>query len=489
MTVSLLVGQIKSALAESFPKTVTVVGELSNCTLAGSGHFYFSLKDDRSAIGGVMWRGQASRLKFRPEDGMEVVLTAKVDVYEAQGKLQIYAQTITPKGAGALELAFRQLKEKLQGEGLFDPARKKPLVRFPRAIGIVTSSTGAAVCDISRTLRRRWPGVTGYLVPTLVQGDAAAKQIAAAIADLDAAAERLHIDTLIVARGGGSLEDLWAFNEEPVARAIAAARTPVISGVGHEVDVTIADLVADVRAATPTAAAELAVPDAAEIDHRLSQLTAKLHGLVTGMLADADAELKSILRSVVFRDPAWRLRSAAQSVDELAIRLPGGLKDRLALDRRRLEPLANRMAALHPARSAERARATLDRLLDRLAWAFGARSKREGDRLSALVGRLQAIHPRHELALARQRVAAAARQLEALSYRATLARGFSVTRTADRQLVRAADQLAPGDLIETELADGRIKSVVNGPAGQSRRRKKSRQTPTLFDSSDDGPSE
>jgi len=255
MSVWQLVSQVKAALAEAFPKRVAVVGEISNCKRHSSGHIYFRLKDARASIDAVMFRSHASKLRFSPEDGMEVVVDGRVDVYDVRGQLQFYAERMTPRGVGELELAFRQLKDKLAAQGLFDPARKKPLPPFPRAVGVVTSPTGAAVRDIARTLRRRWPAARVYLVETLVQGEGAAEQVAAAVAALDAGAERLDIDVLIVARGGGSLEDLWAFNEEPVARAIAAARTPVISGVGHEVDFTIADLVADVRAATPTAAA------------------------------------------------------------------------------------------------------------------------------------------------------------------------------------------------------------------------------------------
>ena len=486
MSVSALLARIKNALAESFPKSITVIGELSNCSLAASGHFYFTLKDANAAIPAVMWRRGASKLRFRPEDGMEVVLTGRVDVYDAQGKLQLYADSITLKGAGELELAFRQLKEKLQGEGLFDPARKKPLPRIPRAIGVVSSPTGAAIRDIGRTLRRRWPAATVYLLAAPVQGEGAAEKIAAAIAAVDRNARRLQIDVILVARGGGSLEDLWAFNEEPVARAIAAARTPVITGVGHEVDITIADLAADVRAATPTAAAERAAPDRAEMGHRIDQLAARLSGLAIALLADARRDLQSAQRSVVFRDPTWRLRSAAQRLDELALRLPGGLKDCLARARRRLEPAGNRLAALHPARLAERARGRLDRLTSRLAWVLGARSKRAGDRLADLCRRLEAHHPRHRLALARQAVAAALRQLGGLSYRATLTRGFSVTRDADGKILRFAAQTATGDRIATELVDGQIESVVSaGPDRPDRQRPKRRQRPaggaTLFD--------
>jgi exodeoxyribonuclease VII large subunit len=297
-----------------------------------------------------------------------------------------------------------------------------------------------------------------------VQGAGAAESIARSLALLDANAERLGIDVIIVARGGGSLEDLWAFNEEPVARAVCACRTPVISGVGHEVDVTICDLVADVRAATPTAAAELAVPDRADVARHLQAAHAKLAQHVTHALARSRQQLDALLRTAVFRDPLGRLRTQVQRLDEISHRLRMGLANELTAGRRRLEPAANRLAALHPARLAERARAALDRLAGRMAWALGGRSKREGDRLTGLAGRLEAVHPRAALALARQKVESASRQLEALSYRAVLQRGFSVTRAGGR-IVRSAADIQPGQAMETELPDGRVRSTADAEPG------------------------
>ena len=432
MSVWQLVGRIKSALAEAFPKRVTVVGEISNCSRHTSGHVYFRLKDSRASIDAVMFRSHASKLRFAMEDGMEVVVEGRVDVYDARGQLQLYAERITPRGAGVLELALRQLTEKLAAEGLFDADRKQPLPRFPRAIGIVTSPTGAAIRDIGRTIRRRWPAAKVYLLGTLVQGEGAAAQIAAAIAALDASAERLGIDVLIVARGGGSIEDLWAFNEEPVARAIASARTPVISGVGHEVDFTIADRVADVRAATPTAAAELAVPSRDDIARRLSAIARRLASHAAERLSSGKRELAALARSVIFRDPARLSRSGAQRLDELA---------------------------------------------GRLRWALGAAGKRPGERLSALAGRLQAGHPRNRLELARQQVQAIARQMESMSYRATLRRGFTVTRDQDGRILRSAEAVRVGDRIETELVDGRVISLVGDRRPASHRASRRAQRP------------
>ena len=505
LSVSALVARIKGTLAEAFPGRVSVIGEISNFKLHSSGHMYFRLKDARAAIDAVMFCSDAARLKFTPEDGLEVIAEGRVDVYEVRGQIQFYVERLSPKGTGALELAFRQLRAKLQREGLFDPAAKRPLPRFPQAIGVVTSPTGAAIRDIRRTLARRWPAAKVYLVPTLVQGEGAAGMIAQAVALLDANAERYEIDTIIVARGGGSLEDLWPFNEEVVARAIFAARTPIISGVGHEVDVTIADLVADVRAATPTAAAELAVPDASQVGRLVTSLGDRLRIATARDLRAAGTALAAILRSVVFRDPTSRLRTELQHVDELSHRLVGGLRERVGSGRRRLEPLSGKLAFMHPGRFAERAKATLEGLSHRMRWALGGRAKLAGNLLLRMQGRLLAAHPHHRLKLARQQVAAAFRQIEALSYRNVLRRGFTVTRVADR-IVRSAGQVHTGEMMETEFHDGRIASRVDdkgtpahgrpeeaiaqsltGPAPQRRSRRRPGDTgPTLFDPQREG---
>lgn len=464
MTVTALVARIKKVLSEGFVERVHVVGEISNLKNHTSGHLYFRLKDAGATIDAVMFRTAAAKMKFRPTDGLEVVAEGRVDVYDSRGQLQLYVERMTPKGAGALELAFQQLREKLQREGLFDPAHKIPLPLYPRAIGVVTSPTGAAVRDICKTLRRRWPAAAIYLAPALVQGEGAAASVAAGIALLDGAAERLGIDTIIIGRGGGSLEDLWAFNEEAVARAIFACRTPIISGVGHEVDVTISDLVADVRAATPTGAAELAVPDSADVRRHTANLSARLARAVGEDLLAARRALEAALRSVVFRDPGFRLRTHVQRIDELCQRLRAALREELSRSRRRLERPANRLAALHPARLHERCGARLEQVVGRMRWALGARSKRAGDALAALEARLAAANPRQGVAMARQKLNAIERQLRSMGYGSVLNRGFSITRGPDGAILRRAQDIPPGQVIETELAEGKLTSRVDGPA-------------------------
>ncbi len=261
ISVSQLTAMVKRAIEETLPSTLHVVGEISNFKRHSSGHLYLTLKDRASELSCVMWRSAAAKLPFGPEDGLEVIATGRVEVFERSGRYQLYIRKLEPRGVGALELAFRQLRERLSDAGLFAEKHKRPIPRYPRRIAIVTSPTGAAIADMLRTIKRRYPCVHILVHPVRVQGPGAAQEIAAAIRRVNACAERLGgIDSMIVGRGGGSLEDLWPFNEETVARAIHASRIPIISGVGHEVDVTIADLVADVRAATPTAAAELAAP-------------------------------------------------------------------------------------------------------------------------------------------------------------------------------------------------------------------------------------
>jgi exodeoxyribonuclease VII large subunit len=477
LTVAQLVGQIKSTLAEAFASRVHVVGQISNFKRHGSGHLYFRLKDADAAIDAVMWRSAAGKLRFKPEDGLEVVASGRVDVYDVRGQLQIYVETMSPKGTGALELAFRQLRQKLQAEGLFAPEAKKPVPRFPRAIGVITSPTGAAIRDIRRTLLRRWPGAKVYLLGVRVQGDAAAGEIAEAIGLLDAAGQRLQIDTILLARGGGSLEDLWAFNEEVVARAIHAARTPIICGVGHEVDTTIADLVADVRAATPTAAAEVAVPALEEVRRTVEQLGGRLTRCAEAKLETSRAVLAAITRSGMFRDPMSRLRMRAQQLDALTDRLDAAARQGVHERVRKVEPLSRRLAGCHPALLSERARGRLDRTVSQLAWQLGALAKRASDRLERLAGRFQRVHPAGKLALARQTVEAAARQLESMSYRAVLQRGFSVTRRADGQILRSVGQVQPGQAVETELADGRFSSTTEGGAGTGSARPSRRRKP------------
>ena len=321
LSVSDLTGAIKEVLETALPP-VRVAGELSNVVLARSGHLYATLKDDAAQIRVVMWKGKASRLRFEPKDGLAVICEGGVEVYAPRGAYQLILASMAPVGVGALELAFRQLQEKLAAEGLFDADRKRPLPAFPRRLALVTSPTGAAVRDTLQVLARRWRGTDVTVVPTAVQGAGAAKQIAAA---LRTAGALTGAEVVLLVRGGGSLEDLWAFNEEPVARAVAACPVPVVCGVGHEIDVTIADLVADRRALTPSEAAELAVPDGREIDD---------------FLAHTADRLPAALRR--------RVHTEAQRLDELATRFAAAGRRRVERAADDSDRLGGRLHALSP---------------------------------------------------------------------------------------------------------------------------------------------
>ncbi len=324
---------------------VCVRGELSNYKAHSSGHQYFTLKDEGAVISCVMFRSDAARMRFRPESGMKVVLYGRVSLFPKSGQYQIYVTAMQPDGVGALALAFEQLKTRLHQEGLFDPAHKKPLPRYPCRVVLVTSPTGAAVRDMVRILRRRWPLAEAVVCPVLVQGEGAAEEIAAMLDYVDR--HRLA-DVIITGRGGGSMEDLWAFNEECVARAIYRCETPVISAVGHEPDVTIADFVADVRAATPSNAAELAVPDQAAQLAQLHQLKARLEQAQTGQLARLEQQLKRLANSPVMTRPEAYFQQKTLYLELLRQRLEHGGQAVLTEKRQRFAGAAAKLDALSP---------------------------------------------------------------------------------------------------------------------------------------------
>lgn len=324
---------------------VLVRGEISNYKMYPSGHHYFTLKDADSALRCVMFRGDAVRLRFRPENGMQVIAAGRISVFPRDGQYQLYCVSLTPEGAGQLQIAFEQLKGKLQAEGLFDPVYKKTLPAYPKQIALVTSPAGAAVRDMLRILKARWPMSRVLVVPVRVQGEQAAEEIAAAIAYVNYYALG---DLIITGRGGGSVEDLWAFNEEPVARAIFDSEIPVVSAVGHEPDVTISDFVADLRAATPSNAAELAVPDQAEVEKRLAQLGQRLWRATAQPLSAARQRLERLKRSRVLTDPAAGIREKRLLLDYQSGRLLHAMEQTLAAQQRRMGRLAAALDALSP---------------------------------------------------------------------------------------------------------------------------------------------
>jgi exodeoxyribonuclease VII large subunit len=433
LTVSQLVARVRDAL-DGGVGAVWVAGEVSGLRRQPSGHVYFTLKDEQCQVAAVMFRSAAQVLPFRPADGMDVVCHGRVGVYPARGALQLYVETMEPRGLGALQLAFEQLKARLGAEGLFAPERKRPLPRWPRCVGLVTAPGGAAIHDMRTVLRRRWPLVRVVVRPVRVQGTGAAREIAAAIADLNRLGD---VDVLVVGRGGGSLEDLWAFNEEVVARAIAASAVPVVSAVGHEVDFTIADFVADARAPTPTAAAALVVPDRAEVAAGVARAEEALRTALARRLGGARERVRFLERRL--GDPARRVADVGQRLDELAGRARRALGRRLAWEEREVAGLAARLAQSGPA----------------------PRLSRTTDRLAAVAERLRfalAVRVRH----ARGDVERAASRLDALSPLACLGRGYAIVRRGDARgpVVTDATTLAPGDAVTLVLHRGGARARI-----------------------------
>jgi exodeoxyribonuclease VII large subunit len=345
-TVSDLTGYIRELLeSDEILQDLWVQGEISNFTHHSSGHLYFTLKDSSAELRCVMWRNMVQRQVSLPASGDAVEVHGTISVYEARGQYQFYADLIQPLGAGKLYQEFLRLKARLEAEGLFDPERKRPIPRWPGRIGVVTSPTGAAVRDILNTISRRFPLAEVIIAPTLVQGDGAPQKIVTALETLN---ETQHPDVILLARGGGSLEDLWAFNDERVARAIAASQAPVVTGVGHEVDFTIADFTADLRAPTPTAAAEVVTPDQAELRQILIEMTRRLGQVGLDRIQDQIWSLKELQNRLALRSPQAQLQNDRQRLDELVHRSQVALRHRVQLDHSGLTGIKQHLDSLNP---------------------------------------------------------------------------------------------------------------------------------------------
>ncbi len=455
-TVSRVVRRLKDVLEVEFDR-VWVVGEVSNFKRHGSGHLFFTLKDAGASLRCVMWRSTAERLHEAVEDGMEVEVKGHLSVFPRAGNVQLYVSSLKPRGVGPLEVAFRKLKEKLAAEGLFGPERKRPLPAFPRCVGVVTSPTGAAVRDIVHVLARRWPAVRVVLAPTRVQGDGAVDEIVAALGRLE---RRGGVDVVIVGRGGGSLEDLWPFNEERVARALFEYPVPVISAVGHETDVSISDFVADVRAPTPSAAAEMAVPDARDVGAALARRLRYLARHVAHRLERMRDRLALAARSRALARPEEWVLARVERVEDLAGRLARAARGTPATRRLRLAQLAGALAEHTPRLKWQQGRDALEMAAWRLRAAGRDRLEhRWRGGLERIEGRLRDLAP--------DRV---------------LARGYSRTELVrtGRTLTRAADADI-GDRLRTHLAEGTLESEVteggDPPRNRSRTKMKRRRRP------------
>jgi exodeoxyribonuclease VII large subunit len=428
LTVSALTAVLRSHVESAF-SDIWVEGEVSNLRMPSSGHAYFTLKDATSQMRAVMFRSVGRFLRFHLKDGMCVICRGRLTVYEPKGDYQMLVDYAEPKGVGALQVAFEQLKERLAAEGLFDAARKRPLPVFPRRLGIITSPTGAAIRDIIQVAHRRWPNIELLLNPVGVQGIGAAAEIAKAIAELN---ELGGLDVLVVGRGGGSLEDLWAFNEEIVARAIVASRIPVVSAVGHEIDYTIVDFVADLRAPTPSAAVELILRDRSETSARLSRYGQQAAHAIRGQLRDCRARVETERRALL--DPAALVQRAMQRRDELEMRLFRATTSRMREALRAMDSLRQGLLLRSPMRRIEQGLALLPQLRTRLE--------------QRVVGTLTTW--RHSL----QQGAGA---LHTLSPLAILARGYSITRRLpEMRLLRKASEVAPGETVHVRLSSGEL---------------------------------
>ena len=379
-SVSELTAELKALLENTFTG-VWVEGEISNFKHHTSGHMYFTLKDDRGQLRGVMFRGSNRGLQFRPEDGLAVIVFGNVTIYEPRGEYQVYVEYMEPKGLGALQLAFEQLKTRLEAEGLFDPARKRPIPLLPKKIGVVTSPSGAAIRDILQIIHRRFANVQVLIFPVRVQGEGAAAEIVEGIESLN---KRGDLDVLIVARGGGSIEDLWAFNEEVVARAIYVSQTPVISAVGHETDFTIADFVADVRAPTPSAAAELVISRKAELSQRVDDLFSRLVSHMRYRAERSGERLRSLERHLRLLSPLERVKRQRERLRDGALALQSSMSHRLALWRGDLRTAAARLDSLSPLAILARGYSVCRRLPD-LSILTRAASVAEGERVEVLL--------------------------------------------------------------------------------------------------------
>ena len=345
LSVSQFTARLKNVVEQEFP-AVWVAGEISNFSRPQSGHCYFTLKDDSAQLRAVIWRGTASRLKFDLQDGLEIVCQGRLDVYPPRGSYQLVVEQVQPKGIGALELAFRKLREKLQREGLFAPERKRPLPSFPRRIGVVTSPTGAAIRDFLQVMQRRWRGVEVLIFPARVQGEESIAEVAEGIQ----LANRLQpaLDVLVVCRGGGSLEDLWTFNEEKVVRAMAASQVPTISAIGHEIDVSLCDLVADVRALTPSEAAERVVPSAEDVTELMGALRSRLHQALVSQTTALRARLDGIAGRPLFARPLDLVHNLSRVVDEQATSLNHIMELALREQQSKLTAISGKLETLSP---------------------------------------------------------------------------------------------------------------------------------------------
>lgn len=435
LTVEALTKYIKRKFeADPYLRKVYVKGELSNVKLHSSGHLYFTLKDEKAQIKGIMYARNAEKIKFHVENGMNVLVEGDINVYERGGSYQFYATTLEPDGVGSLYLAFEQLKEQLTKEGIFEQRFKQPIAKYPRAIGVVTAITGAAVRDICTTLQRHYSLATVYIFPTLVQGERAAKSIVQSIRQANTMND---IDTLIIGRGGGSIEDLWAFNEEIVARAIFESRIPIISGVGHETDTTIADFAADLRAPTPTGAAKMAVPDVLDLQQYVRSLEMRVVQTTRVQLERAASRLKKVTTSYPMMYPERLYRPFEERLARLEQQQQRAYERRIAREQQRLARLESSIMRSMPLQQVQYEAQRLANLERRLAQATTQLLKRKQRQFDTMVRTMSALNP--------------------LS---VMERGYSIVYNKQREVIASTQQVVEGETLTIAVADGQITATV-----------------------------
>lgn len=438
LAVSAVSGLIKDALSRAFPTSLRVVGQLGN--LSARHHWYFSLKDDDAVISCVAWASTVRKFTYRPEDGDEIIVTGTISHYAPQGRTQLYVTRIEPVGTGSLHQQYQRLCEELRREGYFDEGRKRPLPTFPRRVAVISSASGAAVHDVVATAEQRCRAVALVLADTRVQGDGAKDDVVRAIGRVNAQRDALGIDAIILTRGGGSLEDLWTFNERAVADAVYRSELPIVAAIGHESDTTIAELVADRRASTPTQAAMVLLPSAEELMQQVVHLGDRLRTLISREIERADARLRRLVDRPVFARPEAWLVPLRERLDGRGRELRGAHAAFVMGRRSRLEALARRLADRAAPVEAERGRLQAQQL--RLRNALRRRLDAAGARIDRAEAALTLLDPSK-----------------------VLERGFTYTTGPDGALVRAADDVKAGDRLTTHLADGTVQSTVDGPTG------------------------
>jgi exodeoxyribonuclease VII large subunit len=430
-SVSQITSMVKTSLEAALPPRMTVNGEIGSFKHhRQSGHCYFTLKDEDSVLQCVMWRSNYRKVKFEPEEGMQVLASGFVDVYPPRGQYQFYAEQLQSTGTGDLQIAFEQMVKRLEKEGLFDDSRKKPLPRYPSRIGIMTSRSGAAIHDITESIHTRFPCVKLLFYPVPVQGKGADKKIAEGLKYLNKHSNELNLDMIILGRGGGSLEDLWSFNEEAVARAIYTSRIPIVSAVGHEVDTTIADLVADKRASTPTKAGVAAVPDIIDVNAQLEQLGKRLNTHIKNLLENKYRSMETVQASSVFRNPLFCLRQRTQQVDELSNKLYLETDGLINRTRKKLDGFAEQIARIEPHQLIGAQNVKLNNKINKLQTAMQNKIYNKNIQLTSQTSRLKALNPK-----------------------SVLKRGYSITTDKKTgKLIKKPDDVKTGELIMTEFA-------------------------------------